>query len=39
MFLLSPQGKDFVEDTAIRYARSKHLCLVCKGYEGLTVRP
>lgn len=36
--LLSPQGKIFDEDTAIRYARSKHLCLVCGRYEGLDER-
>jgi len=36
--LLSPQGRIFDEDTAIRYARSKHLCLVCGRYEGLDER-
>jgi tRNA (guanine37-N1)-methyltransferase len=36
--LLSPQGRLFDEGTAIRYARSKHLCLVCGRYEGLDER-
>jgi tRNA (guanine37-N1)-methyltransferase len=36
--LLSPQGRLFDEDTAIRYARNKHLCLVCGRYEGLDER-
>lgn len=36
--LLSPQGRLFDEDTAIRYARASHLCLVCGRYEGLDER-
>jgi len=36
--LLSPQGRLFDEDTALRYSRSKHLCLVCGRYEGLDER-
>jgi tRNA (guanine37-N1)-methyltransferase len=36
--LLSPQGRLFDEDTAIRYSRSQHLCLVCGRYEGLDER-
>ena len=36
--LLSPQGRLFDEDMAIRYSRTKHLCLVCGRYEGLDER-
>jgi tRNA (guanine37-N1)-methyltransferase len=36
--LLSPQGRLFDEDTAVRYSRGKHLCLVCGRYEGLDER-
>jgi tRNA (guanine37-N1)-methyltransferase len=36
--LLSPQGRLFDEDMAIRYAGMKHLCLVCGRYEGLDER-
>jgi tRNA (guanine37-N1)-methyltransferase len=36
--LLTPQGRVFDEDMAIRYARNKHLCLVCGRYEGLDER-
>ena len=36
--LLSPQGRIFDEETAIRYSHIKHLCLVCGRYEGLDER-
>lgn len=36
--LLSPQGRLFDEDMAIRYSRTNHLCLVCGRYEGLDER-
>jgi len=36
--LLSPQGRIFDEDTAVRYSHSKHICLVCGRYEGLDER-
>jgi tRNA (guanine37-N1)-methyltransferase len=36
--LLSPQGRLFDEDSAVRYARGNHLCLVCGRYEGLDER-
>jgi tRNA (guanine37-N1)-methyltransferase len=36
--LLTPQGRLFDEDMAIRFSRNKHLCLVCGRYEGLDER-
>ena len=36
--LLSPQGRIFDEEAAIRYSRIEHLCLVCGRYEGLDER-
>lgn len=36
--LLSPQGRLFDQETAVRYAKSRHLCLVCGRYEGLDER-
>lgn len=36
--LLTPQGKLFDEDTAMRFTRNNHICLVCGRYEGLDER-
>jgi tRNA (guanine37-N1)-methyltransferase len=36
--LLTPQGRPFDQETAVRYSRAKHLCLVCGRYEGLDER-
>ncbi|OPY64825.1 MAG: tRNA (guanine-N(1)-)-methyltransferase [Syntrophorhabdus sp. PtaU1.Bin050] len=36
--LLSPQGRVFDEDTAVRLSRRHHVCLVCGRYEGLDER-
>lgn len=36
--LLSPQGNLFSQDTAQRFSRLSHLCLICGRYEGLDER-
>lgn len=36
--LLTPQGKIFNEDTAIRLSKVSHICLICGRYEGTDER-
>lgn len=36
--LLTPQGRIFTEDTAIRLSKNPHLCLLCGRYEGVDER-
>jgi tRNA (guanine37-N1)-methyltransferase len=36
--LLTPQGRVFDQDTAARFARSPHICLICGRYEGIDER-
>jgi len=36
--LLTPQGKIFNEDTAIRLSKVPHICLICGRYEGTDER-
>jgi len=36
--LLTPQGKIFNEDTAIRLSKIPHICLICGRYEGTDER-
>jgi tRNA (guanine37-N1)-methyltransferase len=36
--LLTPHGRPFNQDTALRLSRRSHLCLVCGRYEGVDER-
>jgi tRNA (guanine37-N1)-methyltransferase len=36
--LLTPQGRIFTEDTAVRLSKNPHLCLLCGRYEGVDER-
>jgi tRNA (guanine37-N1)-methyltransferase len=36
--LLTPQGKIFNEDTAVRLSQAPHICLLCGRYEGIDER-
>lgn len=36
--LLTPQGRVFDQHTAARFARSRHICLICGRYEGVDER-
>jgi len=38
VILLTPQGKVFNQETAVRYSKEQHLVLVCGHYEGIDHR-